>query len=310
MRGPRQSPMTRVVCVGHAAMDSIYRVPTIPIEPIKVFATGYQQSGGGMAANASVAAARLGADAHYWGRVGDDTVGTSIVDQLRAERVNTETVLRMRGRASPTAAILISDNGERLICVYNDTSFDTDTSWLPLLSLRTFDIVLADVRWPEGSLATMRAARTLGVPTVLDGDIGDAAALASLAHVADYAIFSERGLTLASGTSDVGAGLLRIEQIAGGIVGVTLGPEGLLWREHGDERRSRAPTIDALDTLGAGDVFHAAFALAVAEGSDVAAAARFANAAAALKCRRIGGRLGAPFREEVDAFLRQESTQE
>ena len=294
--------MIRIICLGHAAMDSIYRVSTIPTEPIKVFAKAYTQCGGGMAANASVAAARLGAEAHYWGRVGGDPIGSSIVEQLDAENVRTSTVRHLHGSRSSTTAILVDDNGERLICVYND-AFDPDAAWLPTEAVRGFDVVLADVRWPEGSGAVMTAARAARVPTVFDGDIGDPAALVALARLADYAIFSERGLAAASGSTEAGLGLHRIQDIAGGVVAVTLGGDGFLWLDHGRERRLRPPAIDAVDTLAAGDVFHAAFAVRIAETGDVEVAARFANAAAALKCLRFGGRLGAPSRDEVEALL-------
>lgn len=84
---------------------------------------------------------------------------------------------------------------------------------------------------------------------------------------------------------------------------MTLGAEGFLWREGGRERRMPAPVMTAVDTLAAGDVWHGAFARALAEGSAVAAAASFANAAAAIKCSRLGGRRGAPNRKEVEAML-------
>ncbi len=90
-----------------------------------------------------------------------------------------------------------------------------------------------------------------------------------------------------------------------GIVGVTLGADGFLWREDGAERRTPAPKVKAVDTLAAGDVWHGAFTLALAEGQDVDSASRFANAAAAIKCSRGGGRRGAPTRAEVAALLRR-----
>jgi sulfofructose kinase len=84
---------------------------------------------------------------------------------------------------------------------------------------------------------------------------------------------------------------------------VTVGPDGFLWRQDGVERRVGGFPIRAVDTLAAGDVWHGAFTLELAQGADVRRAARFANAAAAIKCMREGGRSGAPTRAEVDAFL-------
>ena len=133
------------------------------------------------------------------------------------------------------------------------------------------------------------------------------ATLRELCRCCDYAIFSQPGLSLASGAAAVGEGLRRMQEIAGGMVGVTLGADGFLWLDAGHERRARPPRVVAVDTLAAGDVFHAAFALAIGDRCAVADAAAFANAAAALKCTRLGGRLGAAGRADVEALLRSAS---
>jgi sulfofructose kinase len=297
--------MTRLVCVGHSTVDTIYRVAAIPASPTKILAKDYREAGGGMAANASVAAARLGAEVAYWGRVGDDAPGEQIVAWLTAEGVCTDAVRRIAGARSPRTAVLVDDAGERLICTYNDLALDDEPSWLPVTSLAACDALLADVRWPRGAALVFEAARAARVPTVLDADIAPAAALRDLAARCDYAIFSEPGLAAASGTANARAGLRRMQTLARGVVGVTLGAEGFLWLDAGGEQHAAAPQVVVVDTLAAGDVFHAAFTLAIAEGAAIADAAAFANTAAALKCTRAGGRNGAPTRAEVDALLRE-----
>jgi sulfofructose kinase len=294
--------MASILCLGMSALDAIYRVATIPTAPTKILATGYLECGGGMAANASVAVARLGGQSHYWGRVGDDELGTRILAQLAAEGVDTRTVRRVPGCVSPSAAILVADDGERLVCAYNDPRLDADASWLPLPRIAEFSAVLADVRWPAGAAAVLDAARVHGIPAVLDGDVGPVDALRDLAARATHVAFSEPGLARVSGVTSPGEGLRRMAAQVPGVVGVTLGPEGYLWWDGRAERRLAAPKVRAIDTLAAGDTWHGAFTLALGEGSTVEAAARFANVAAAIKCTRFGGRLGAPTRAEVAAF--------
>jgi sulfofructose kinase len=296
--------MTRLVCLGHSTIDTIYRVPVIPARPTKILASACAESGGGMAANASVAAARLGAQVHYWGRVGNDELGERIIAMLRAEGVQTDGVRRIDGARSPCTAVIVDDRGERLICTYNDPALDEDASWLPLGCLPEFDVLLADVRWPAGATRAFAAARASRIPGVLDADVAPVDTLRDLTRESDYAIFSEDGLRLASGAASPGKGLRRMQRLTRGIVGVTLGSDGFLWLEDGRERRARPPRVVAVDTLAAGDVFHAAFALAIGEGRSLADAAAFANAAAALKCARFGRRLATPIRAEVDALLR------
>jgi sulfofructose kinase len=295
--------MTRILCLGMSALDAIYQVPAIPAHPTKVLATAFTESGGGMAANASVASARLGAEVHYWGRLGNDPLGERILKQLAAEGVDVGNVKRIPGCASPSAAILVAADGERLVCAYNDPALDRDPSWLPLPEVASFDAVLADVRWPEGAAAVLDAAARARLPAVLDADVGPPEHLLDLAARATHAVFSEPGLACAAGGGPPGAALEALSRGRTSILGVTLGPDGFLWREGGVEHRAPAFPIQAVDTLAAGDVWHGAFTLALGRGEAIAAAARFANAAAAIKCSRRGGRAGAPTATELAAWV-------
>jgi len=293
----------RVLCLGMCAHDCVYQVDAIPATPTKILATSYAECGGGMAANASVAVARLGGAAHYWGRCGDDPLGDRIVADLSAEGVDTRNVRRLRGVVSPSAAILVQHGGERLVCAYNDPALDHDASWLPLAEIPSFDAVLADVRWPAGAAAVFDAARSAGKPAIFDGDIGPRDALLDLAARATHAIFSEMGLRHATGIADPADALVALASLQVTCVGVTLGARGFAWLEADRVRYVEPPHIVAVDTLAAGDVFHGALTMALAEGNDLATAAAFANAAAALKCTRFGGRRGTPSRAEVQALL-------
>lgn len=282
-----------------SALDTIYSVAEIPVTPVKVLATGYTECGGGMAANAAVAAARLGARVEYWGRVGDDPLGQRIVDELDAEGVGVDHVRRVPHCASPCAAILVDPRGERLICAYNDPRLDRDATWLPLERVDAVDAVLADTRWPEGAAALLDQARARGKVAVLDGEIGPVPDLLALMPRATHVVFSASGLAAACPGNGPGASLRRAAALTPAFVGVTLGADGFLWLAGDVEYRVPALEIVAVDTLAAGDVWHAAFTLALAERQAIDVAARFANVAAALKCARMGGRRGTPTRAEV-----------
>lgn len=293
----------RVLCLGHAAHDLIYRVKSIPSHPVKVLATGFSECGGGMAANAAVAVARLGGHAEYWGRVADDPLGHRILRELEDEGVDVRSARRVPGFRSPCTSILVADNGERLVCSFSDPALDPDPAWLPLDRLPAFGAVLVDVRWPPGSAPVLDGARAAGRPALLDADVASPEILADLGSRATHLLFSEAGLAVIANGRSPGAALRHAQGAANRVTGVTLGAAGFLWIEDGIEHHLPAPPIVAVDTLGAGDIWHGAFALALAEARPVAAAARFANAAAAIKCQRPGGRQGAPTRDEVDASL-------
>src|SRR5262249_42703209 len=102
-----------IICVGHAALDRVYRIGAFPAQPTKLRALEHIEAGGGMAASAAVAIARLGGVVELWSRVGDDNTGHTIRNGLRAERVDVRYVQAFEGARSSTSAIIVDDSGER-----------------------------------------------------------------------------------------------------------------------------------------------------------------------------------------------------
>jgi sulfofructose kinase len=300
----------RILCIGMATIDHVFRLTAIPREPTKVRAKEYVRISGGMAANAAVAVARLGGQAAYWGPVGRDPNGEDILAELAAERVDTSGVLRVP-QPSAVSAIMVDRAGERLVCGYSDpAAFDSEAA-LPLARLSGFEALHVDCRWWRTGRHALQAALERGLPSVFDGDLAPVNALVALAPLASHAIFSERGLaSVASGDTPEAqlADFARNHGRDGALLGVTLGAGGFVWRSTAGSTAGRTlrigvPPVTAIDTLGAGDVFHGAYAYALATGMDEPACARFASATAALKCTRFGGRSGTPSHAEVDALL-------
>ena len=120
---------------------------------------------------------------------------------------------------------------------------------------------------------------------------------------ATHVIFAADALRNSTGIEDFGAALRKTTGVTDAFLGVTDGPRGVFWLEGADLRHFRGFSVAAVDTLGAGDVFHGAYALALAEGQPTEQAMRFAAATAALKCMRFGGGAAAPDRREVEALL-------
>ena len=298
-------PPPRILCVGHCALDRVFRVEAWPIGSAKIVASHFDESGGGMAANAAVAAARLGADVHFWGPSGSDATADIITRQLRDEGVDVTALRLFEGLTTSTSAVLVDAQGERLVVGYRGTALQADAAWLPLDRIKGAGALLADVRWPAGAEAALSAARNAGVPAILDGEVAPAALLDRLSVPADHLLYSERGLAGLVG-ADLDTGLRRAISRGARVAAVTLGERGVRWID------ARSPTevvqlpafpVAVVDTLAAGDTFHGAYAVAIAEGRPVPDAMRFACAAAALKCTRPGGRNGCPGRQEVQAML-------
>jgi sulfofructose kinase len=295
--------MKPIICVGHAALDRVYSIDAFPPEPTKVRALEHIECGGGMAANAAAAIARLGAKAELWSRVGDDDVGVKIRRGLKAAGVDARYVQAFEDGRSSTSAIIVDSKGERLIVGARDTNMPSGTSWLPLERIAGAAAVLGDMRWLEAVRVVFARARREGVQTVLDADLGAREAVGELLALTDYAIFSEPALRDFMPGGSVEDRARRVLAFGPRHAGVTLGAEGYLWAGRDGGGRCSGLPVDVVDTTGAGDVFHGAFTLALVEGVPVARCAAIACAAAAMKCTRLGSRAGLPTRAELETFL-------
>ena len=166
------------------------------------------------------------------------------------------------------------------------------------------DAVLLDNRYPNFVIPICNAARARGIPRVLDFDKAaplDDPLLTGCSHV----ISSSEALRGSTGVDDLPAALKKLGQHFSDFLAVTDGDRGVYWLDNGEIRHMPAFKVKAIDTLGAGDVFHGAFTFRLVETGDLVDSMRFASAAAAIKCTRFGGLMGAATRAEVDDFLKQ-----
>ena len=166
------------------------------------------------------------------------------------------------------------------------------------------DGVLVDVRWPDGAADALQAASGAGIPAVFDFDRPMADGGDRLLPLAGHVVFSREALAATAGIDDVEAALLSIRSRTEAWLAVTAGADGVWGLDGANLRHQDAFPVDVVDTVGAGDVFHGALPLELAEGRSEADAVRFAAAAAALKCSRPGGRAGAPSRSEVEDLMK------
>ncbi|MBW8271194.1 PfkB family carbohydrate kinase [Caldovatus aquaticus] len=301
---PPEPPL--VICLGNVVADHTFWVDEIPQPPAKSTARAYSLGPGGLAANAAIAVARLGGRAAFWGRIGDDLNGEPLAEALAAEGVDVSGLRRVKGARTPVSAVLVDRRGERSIINFRGEGLDRDPSWLPLAQLDRAAVLLCDPRWPEGAVAALAAARARGVPSVLDAEKSETRILLELVPRVDHVVFSTTGLQNFAPGARPGEGLRRA--LAPGwrtrVAAVTRGERSTLWMTREDRTLRETPTfrVEATNTSGAGDVFHGAYALAIAEGRDVEEAIRFASAAGALRAR--DGRT--PTRAMVEALLRGE----
>jgi sugar/nucleoside kinase (ribokinase family) len=297
-----------ILCAGIAVQDIVFRVAQFPAPGGKCMTHELMVVCGGCAVNAAIAVARLGGGARYAGPLGDagDSVSNQLMEAMAREGVDTAGVVRVAGATAPVSGIMIDATGERMIATYRDKRIETARIADPDALVRDVALLLADNRFPDFVRPICEAARRRGIPVVLDAD-RPTKEDDPLFGIPTHVIFSSECLRETTGLSDLGEGLKRIAPRTTAFVAVSDGPAPVRFMEDGALRSMPVFKVDAIDTLAAGDVFHAGIALALAEGRDPVAAMRFGAAAAGLKCTRFGGSMGAPMRKEVEAFLARRS---
>ncbi|RWD68829.1 sugar kinase [Mesorhizobium sp.] len=296
----------RLLSVGAFTLDTILRVETLPAHQGKFIASDGVQIASGMATSAACAAHRLGAEVSLWASAGDDPVGDQLIADIKAEGIDCSLIRRVPGARSALAAIVVDAHGERIIVPFYDKKAQADPETLPLADLSGFDAVLVDVRWPGAAALALSAARSIGRPAILDADTAPVEVLERLLPLASHIVASEPAARIVCGHAlDPESACADLASRSDAFVAVTGGAAGTWWHDRatGRVRHVEALKVKAVDTLAAGDVFHGAFAVGLAEAMPMEEALRFASAAAALKCLRFGGRLGAPDRAETLAMM-------
>ena len=295
----------RILCAGIAVQDQVFHLDAFPIAGEKARARSLAVVPGGCAANAAIAIARLGGQARLISALGgpgkDDLTGDAILSGLAAEGVDCSRVMRIDGAPSPVSAIMVDANGERTIFNFRDERLSLARITDVAGALDGVSTLLIDNRFPEMVLPLCEAARERGMPIVLDAD-RPTRLTEDFLRLCTHIIFPADGLRATADCVDLSLGLRRVAQVSAAFLAVTDGANGSMWMAPDGIRHLPAYPVEAVDTLGAGDVFHGAFSLYLAEGADESAALRFANAAAGMKCTRFGGITGAPGREEVRRF--------
>lgn len=282
------------------------RVEAFPAAGVKVQASDFITTIGGQAGNAAVAVARLGARTLYAGALGDvsDAVANQVIAALEREAIDCSGAVRVAGAMTSVSLIMIDHTGEKIIATRRGAGLSEAVPRDAAGLVAQVDAVLLDNRYPNFMMPILAAAAARGIPRVLDLD-KETAFNDPLLHGSTHVISSLEALRGSTGLSDPAEGLRKLGAHCSGFLAVTNGPDGVYWLESGEVRHIDAFHVDAIDTLGAGDTFHGAFTVRLVETGDVIEAMRFASAAAAIKCTRFGGLMGAATRAEVETFLRE-----
>jgi ribokinase len=291
----------RVAGLGQSSLDIIASVRAFPAEDAKAEASSVTIQGGGPVATALVALSRLGVKTYFMGVVSDDMTGREIAAGLGQEGVDIRGLRRRPGGSSQAALIIANRrNGSRTIVWQRPTVGELGPDEVDARLIRRARLLLLDGLMKDASIEASRVARGSGVPVMLDAGRVRSGML-RLAAGADYIVASEEFAREFSGTPR--KALREISLLRPKAATVTLGARGSITWSEGVTFTRRAYRVRAVDTTGAGDVFHGGYIYGVINGWAIEKTVDFASAFAALKCRRPGGRTGIPGLDETLKLL-------
>ncbi len=305
----KENPHTQdvqVIGLGQACVDCLGRLTAYPDEDGKVELIDLHIQSGGPASTALVALSRLGIQTSFLGSISDDAWGITTVEGLKAEKVDCSFLKITPGYTSQFAFIAITkDGGNRTVFWHRGSiphlkAADVDLSPFPQAEILHMDGLMIDA-----CQEAARQARERGLKTVLDAGTMREGSL-ELASMVDVMIASERFVEPLFGKGAPAEKALDYLRRLGPMeVVITRGTKGSMGVSGGEIIQQGAYKVDAVDTTGAGDVYHGAYVYGVLRGWAMGECMRFASAAAALKCRQIGARKGIPRLAEVERFLSQ-----
>lgn len=292
-----------VIGIGQCCWDHLAVVDAHPAVDSKKEVLCWEEQGGGPVATALVTLSRLGIPSRFHGVVGDDELGARIVESLVVEGIQVAGLMRRSGASSQRAFIAIEEKtGLRTIFWQRPTGEALSSTELGTNFLQGAKFLLLDGLMVEASLYAAHEARKAGVPVMLDAGRVTPGTV-ELAAACDYLVAGEQLFI------DLGwdGGTVTFAGLAAGlgaaVVTVTLGARGsLTWHDSRTISQS-AFAVEAVDTTGAGDVFHGAYIYGLLQGWLIEDTLAFASAVAALKCGKISGRKGIPSLAKACAFV-------
>jgi sugar/nucleoside kinase (ribokinase family) len=302
-------PAFDVLGLGYTAVDDLLYVDRYPPADSKTAVRRRERQPGGLTATALVAAARLGARCKYAGVLGEDELSAFVIARLETEGIELDRLCRQAG-ARPVHSVIVVDEARQTRNIFHDTAgvCGVAEDWPAEEVIRAARVLFVDHLGLAGTVRAARLARAAGVPVVADFEsLPEDPRFAELVGLADHPIVSLEFAQRWTGREPAAEAAAALWAPGRKAVVVTCGAAGCWYldAEHCHAPRHwPAYRVEAIDTTGCGDVFHGAYAAALAEGLDLPARIRLASATAALKATSRGGQSGIPRRAAVEDFLR------
>jgi sulfofructose kinase len=300
---PKGKPFD-VVGMGLNSVDFLTVVPEFPAPNSKMKMLQFSKQGGGQVATAMVALSRWGIKTKYIGKVGADELGQFSLLSIRQEGVDVSSVTIEPNATNQFATIIVDGSaGDRTILWNRDDRLMYRKGELRKEEVCCGRLLHLDGHDIHAAIQCVRWAKEEGIPTVADIDKVEPLTSELIKEI-DFLITSSRFPAVYTGISDQKKAFLELQKQTHAFLCATLGHSGAMAWVDGEIFYAEGFNVKAVDTTGAGDVFHGGFIYGLLQNWEVEKILRFANGVAALKCLDLGGRRGIPPLEKTQQFMR------
>ncbi len=294
-----------VVGLGCACLDFLGIVPGLPDQDEQVWMSHSTQQGGGMVSTALVTLSRLGVSTAFAGKIGNDMAGRVVKEEFDLYGVDSEHLVMAPGASTPVSMILVDESTGQRTIMAGGSAVTMSPTEIPVKMIAGARCLHLDNTNRQAALAAARHARDSGVPVVLDADtVSPPDDIEALLRLTDYLIASRVFADEQTGVSEPAEAARALAGYGSAVTVVTLGEEGSFTCSRGRSFHTPAFPVEAVDTTGAGDVYHGAFIFGLLREWELEKTAEFASAVAAMSCTRLGGRAGIPDVPGALDFLR------
>lgn len=293
-----------ILCIGQCAYDITFPIHTPLVENQKYRIYDKFECAGAPAANASILCAMWEEKAQLISRLGNDFYGKEILHILEANGVDTSYICMDEEFSTPISAIISnSSNGTRTI--FNCPGRQRELAFQ--YPCNEVDVILVDGHEIQASLIALHDYK--GVPSIMDAGTYKEETK-ELAQRVDYLVCSQdfarqyTGLEIDVEDKETWKRSFKLlHELNPNHIVITLGEDGLLYEEQGVLHHLPAYNVEAVDTTGAGDIFHGAFAYCIKKGYEVKDALIICSATSAISVQTLGGQTSIPTKDEVNEFL-------
>ncbi|WP_337042445.1 ribokinase [Emticicia sp. 17c] len=298
--------MSKIIVIGSSNTDMVVKTTRFPNPGETILGGTFFMFAGGKGANQAVAAARMGGDITFITKTGNDIFGKQAIEGFKKENINTDFISTDAEKASGTALIIVNEAGENKIVVAagsNDTLAEQDILKAEK-QIKEAEVILLQLEIPVSSV--MFAAQ-LGIQSESKVILNPAPAqklpdelFANLYLITPNETEAEllTGVSIKEDASIKEAAQLLLDKGVRNVI-ITLGSRGAYFQNEYQSFFIEAPTVEAVDTTAAGDIFNGTLAVALGNKKDWKSAIELACKAASLSVTRMGAQASAPYLDEI-----------